>query len=186
MGELYKLDFSNGKSYIGITTKTTLHRFAGHEKAARNGLRSPLYEAWRKHGAPRCVTLALLENKDLQDAEKKAIAAFRTLAPRGYNVSLGGEASPMQHPAARAKVSSIMKAAWADQEKARRYAEGMRGNANRKGKKNSPEHNAKVSAALKGKPFTEQHKAALRAAWVLRNQRSAISSYDKMRKETGK
>lgn len=79
MGELYRLDFCNGKSYIGITTQSAKRRFLAHNKAAA-GERSTcaVHEAWRKHGAPNLTVLAILENADLSSTEIRAIAAFGT------------------------------------------------------------------------------------------------------------
>lgn len=109
MGELYKLDFANGKSYIGITTKTAAERFNGHRrKSCGNSAKSnvPVYDAWRKHGEPQLTVLAILENGELASAEQRAIAAYGTLLPNGYNMTVGGEVSPMLLPDVAAKVSA--------------------------------------------------------------------------------
>lgn len=109
MGELYKLDFPNGKSYIGITKKTAAKRFKGHSQAARLGCRSPLYNAWRKHGEPTLMILAVLEDDDLHAAEIRAIKAFGTLLPGGYNATRGGDLNPMELEENRMKVSASKK-----------------------------------------------------------------------------
>lgn len=87
MGTLYKLDFEDGKSYVGITTKTIAHRFNAHACNARTGRRARLYAAWRKHGEPRLTVLAVLEDRELASTEIRAIAAYGTLAPNGYNMT---------------------------------------------------------------------------------------------------
>jgi hypothetical protein len=179
MGTLYKLDFSSGKSYIGITECSAEKRFLQHQKSATAGLRFPVYEAWRKYGAPKLSTLAILESYDLGATEIRAIKAFGTLAPNGYNISEGGERSPMHHPDAKKKVSEKMLKLWQDPAQAEIYALGMQGNSNRKGQPNSAKHNALVSAALKGKPFSESHKAALSKAWVARKAKGLGAPWNK-------
>lgn len=171
MGELYKLDFANGKSYIGITEKSSLDRFDGHRKSCRCGSKFPVYSAWRKYGEPKLIVLSVVENEDLARAEIFAIKIFGTLSPDGYNISEGGSLSPMRHKESKEKVSASMLKIWGDPSKAKRYSESMKGNSNRKGKPNSKEHCAKVSCALKGKKFTESHKEALRLAWIKRKEK---------------
>lgn len=100
MGELYRLDFASGKSYIGITEKTAVKRFKGHADAVRSSRTNdtPLYNAWRKHGAPSLKVLAVIENYDLAETEIRAIKIFGTLKPNGYNLLEGGQVSPMTNP----------------------------------------------------------------------------------------
>ena len=108
MGELYKLDFTNGKSYVGITTKTAKSRFDNHKRCANTGKGAALYNAWRKHGEPKLTVLAVLEDKELASAEQRAIAVYGTLVPSGYNMTSGGEVSPMLFSEIAAKVSASM------------------------------------------------------------------------------
>lgn len=107
MGELYKLDFPNGKSYIGITTGTAKKRFAGHRRGARSQKKcSLLARAWAKYGEPTLTTLAVLEDDDLAQAEIRAIKAYGTLHPGGCNILEGGQISPMKNHAVAQKVVS--------------------------------------------------------------------------------
>lgn len=136
MGELYKLDFPNGKSYIGITTKTSKERFAGHRKGARNQKKCALLaRAWAKYGEPTLTTLAVLEDADLAAAEIRAIKAFGTLHPGGYNILEGGQVSPMKDPNIAAKVGQKLK--------------GRPGTCGMSGKKMSDETKHKMSEAQK-------------------------------------
>lgn len=139
MGVLYKLDFANGKSYIGITTKTAKQRFSGHKAQCCRGTDLPLYNAWRKHGEPTLTTLAVLEDADLAAAEIRAIKAFGTLAPNGYNLSFGGQTAPGLNPETAAKISKALKG----------RESPMKGVA---GKKHTDEAKAKMAAAKLGKP----------------------------------
>lgn len=145
MGTLYKLDFPNGKSYIGITTKCADMRFRGHRQMVSKG-KTALYAAWRKHGAPKMTVLALLPDEELADAEIRAIAAHKTLVPAGYNSTAGGDVSPLTDPAVAAK---------------------LKGNKHTLGKKfpreNYPARDA-YYARTKGVALSEERKEALRAA----------------------
>jgi hypothetical protein len=105
MGELYKLDFPNGKAYVGQTEKTSEIRFNGHKNAFRLGAKTALYNAWRKYGEPKLTTLAIVEDFDLDETEIRAIAVLNTLAPNGYNTTKGGDRNPMELKANRLKVS---------------------------------------------------------------------------------
>lgn len=134
MGELYKLDFANGKSYIGITTKTAKHRFDCHRRDAESGSSYAVHQAWRKYGEPKLVVLAVVEDKDLAETEIRAIKAFGTLNPAGYNMTPGGEESPMLVSEIKAKLVGI---------------------------KRSDETKAKLSAAKKGS-MSEAHRQKLK------------------------
>lgn len=134
MGQLYKLDFANGKSYIGITTKTAEERFRGHKRSFIAGSALAVHRAWRKHGEPVLTVLAVVEDKDLAETEIRAIKAFNTMVPNGYNTLEGGQQSPLLNPAVAAKVS-----------------EAMKGNKSSVGRKLTDEHKAKIGQASKGR-----------------------------------
>lgn len=104
MGELYRLDFPNGKSYIGITTGKASKRLCGHSAACSKGKDTILYNAWRKHGKPSITVIAILENSELASTEIRAIKVFKTLKPNGYNLLEGGQVSPMTTPEVAAKL----------------------------------------------------------------------------------
>lgn len=143
VGQLYKLDFANGKSYIGITTKSCQRRFGNHKDAARRGVAIPLYNAWRKHGEPVLTVLAVVEDKDLAETEIRAIKAFGTMIPDGYNTLEGGQVSPMNNEASREKIAAAQKAIWANQE----YREKVL--SARTGKKRSEESRKRMSDSKK-------------------------------------
>lgn len=91
MGVLYRMDFSNGKSYIGVTVFTIARRIREHKKLVERDKGYGVHRAWRKHGAPKITVLAILENEDLYSAEIRAISAYGTKTPHGYNLTIGGE-----------------------------------------------------------------------------------------------
>lgn len=90
MGFLYRLDFSSGKSYIGVTKVSVADRLKRHRYASSRR-KLPIYSAWAKHGAPSVVTLAEVDNADLVMVETNAIRVFSTQVPGGYNLTAGGD-----------------------------------------------------------------------------------------------
>ena len=97
-GCLYKLTFSDGKSYIGITSRTLHHRLSGHLGAAHAGKPQPICEAIRKLGKPKAKILLGCQNwEQLCEAERAAIEEYGTLVPNGYNVSSGGGGFPIRY-----------------------------------------------------------------------------------------
>ena len=174
MGELYRLDFSNGKSYVGITKTTAARRFAGHRTRSRahKGNDAALYAAWQKHGEPKLVVLAVLEDGELLSAEMRAIAAYNTRAPNGYNMTAGGEVSPLTLPEIAAKLV---------------------GNQNAKGSRHirSDEYKAKLSAALKGNKNSlgnnhgigNRNAAGKRSAQAIANIKAGVAAAATKRKE---
>ncbi|MGD9740884.1 MAG: NUMOD3 domain-containing DNA-binding protein [Bauldia sp.] len=161
MGELYRLEFPNGKSYIGISRVGAKHRYVQHTRDAhRHTTTTPLHQAWRKHGPPRLVVLAVLENDELPAVEIRAIKAFGTLSPCGYNMSEGGQISSMHNPEVAAKVAAALT-----------------------GKKLSAEHRAKLREVHKGiKPSAEtraKRAASLKGHVVSSETRAKISESNK-------
>jgi len=109
MGELYRLEFSNGKSYVGLSTINAKHRFKQHVRGFLRGKKKlPVYAAWAKYGAPTLHVLAVVEDADIQASEIRAIAVFNTVVPNGYNVSVGGSVSAMKNPEAAKKLSAAL------------------------------------------------------------------------------
>ena len=148
MGELYRLDFKSGKSYIGITRNTACFRFIGHKSAAEKSAKGIIYSAWRKHGKPSLVVLAVLEEKDLYEAEKRAIAVFGTRYPQGYNMTDGGETPPSLSPEVATKISKALKG--------RRVPEETRLliSKSRTGMKHTEKTKRNMSKAQKGRTFS--------------------------------
>ena len=110
MGYLYILKFSNGKCYIGLTTKTIEKRFDNHRRSSlMDNSQLAVHKAWRKYGAPEIKVLVIANKDNLPELEIKAIKSFNTLVPHGYNLSFCGQTSPMLNPMIAAKVSKKIK-----------------------------------------------------------------------------
>ena len=95
MGALYQLISPSGKSYIGISSKSTESRWAKHvEHALGKRDSGALYSALRKYGSEAFTVKTLLIASDweyLCEMERRAIVAFNSKAPHGYNITDGGE-----------------------------------------------------------------------------------------------
>lgn len=147
-GELYRLKFSSGKSYIGITMAGSLSRFNGHRKSALKGSKCAVHRAWRKYGEPIITILKTgLTLDKLLIAEKRAIKKFRTMIPNGYNMTPGGEISPTNVPEIWARMLKIFKSP----EFSSKLSKAL----------NKPETQALLSAIRTGRKHTEETKAKM-------------------------
>lgn len=160
MGDLYRLDFPSGKSYIGITTKGASHRYNGHRMSAESGSKFPVHCAWRKHGPPRLIVLATMDDRDLPAAEIEAIRSCGTLFPSGYNLSYGGDVSPMANPAIAAKLigNKHSLGVFPSEETRRKLS------ASRTGRRLSDATRKKVSDARMGMRFSDETRARISVA----------------------
>ena len=92
--QLYQLLFPNGKSYIGITSKTANVRFKEHCFPSKK--RNAFQHAIHVYGAENVILLVLgtVDNWELLClSEIEAIEKFNTFYKNGngYNLTLGGE-----------------------------------------------------------------------------------------------
>lgn len=164
MGFIYMLTFSSGKSYIGQTRSLSVDfRVAGHAKAVEAGSTCAIHAAWRKYGAPVVEVLGEFPNEELNIQEKTFISEHGTFQ-NGYNMTAGGETSPMSihEIATRAGISNKgqkrsiafclrMKEFHNKPEVKLAKSIRMAGNKFALGQKQSEETKAKKSASLKGK-----------------------------------
>lgn len=196
-GCLYALTFPNGKKYIGITSGTLRRRVNLHRSHANTGRPGAVYNAIRKYGAQGFDALPLVVASDwdyLCELEQKAIAAFGSMAPGGFNLTAGGEGFRGQTftPERRVKMSEARKGkgtgprpharGWshsteakrkiAEAASAREFSPETRakigikkiGNTNRVGQEVSAETRVKIANAQRGRIFTEEHRAKLSIA----------------------
>jgi group I intron endonuclease len=99
----------NGKSYVGITTRTLEKRKRQHLKTARGGrVASPFYRAINKYG-PDSFAWEILEKVLFVDSllalERYYIKKFKTLSPDGYNLTSGGDGTFNPSAETRKKMS---------------------------------------------------------------------------------
>lgn len=148
MGILYKLTFSNGKEYIGVTAGKLKKRIQRHRQATLSAKQQAVHAAWVKHGEPKATILAVIANEDLHETEIRAIRVFATRAPQGYNLTAGGEGRLGSEVSteARAKLRE------AGEKRMTCPEARAKAGAQNKGRTASPEARAKMSVARKGKP----------------------------------
>lgn len=167
---LYILTFANGKQYVGQTSDW-YGRWATHgcEAVVRNA-QQLVYRAWRKYGQPNFQHLAVVEDYMIGETEIKAIAAYGTLMPNGYNMTIGGEAgmTGLHHSIeTRAKISASNTGRVFSNETRKKIGEANRGkvrsseiraqwSASHTGKQLSQEHKDKIGKAHKGRTFTQE------------------------------
>ncbi len=93
MGDIYKLDFPSGKSYVGLSTRGAVHRYKQHKQPSAKGI---VADALRKYGFDN-VVMTVIDNAEtlpeLCKLEIKYIAEHNTKVPNGYNLTDGGEGS---------------------------------------------------------------------------------------------
>lgn len=98
MGIIYRAkNLTNGKSYVGQTTRSLEARRRDHEYWARsstseNGV-SAFHQALRKYEVDSFEWVVIFDNvrdEDLDMLEIDAILVYRTLTPNGYNLREGG------------------------------------------------------------------------------------------------
>lgn len=151
---IYKITNTiTGKSYIGQTIMPLLRRWRVHKSAKRN---TPLCNSIRKHGADKFtleVLCAVLSKEYLDEMEIHFIKYYNTLAPNGYNLLAGGNASQCRGLVPWNKGKTIT------EEARKNLSEAHKGQvAWNKGLKASVETRIKQSEAKKGKrvsPNTE-------------------------------
>lgn len=153
---VYLLTFANGKVYVGMsrTDKRGLFtlRYNNHARTAKRGKSSPIYNAWRKHGAPVQSILSTHETREACAlAEIDAIQVHDSMNPaHGYNLMAGGQGL---HAPVGSAIYELMRAkVW-----------------------NDPERRRKASEALKGKPLPPDTQAAQRA-WITSDEGKASTA----------
>lgn len=154
---VYKLDFANGKSYVGISVDV-LRRLREHVYSDY-----PAGRAWRKYGPPGVDILFEGTIDECKDKEVELIFKCGTRAPDGYNLTDGGEGTPgwKATEETKARMSKAQRGHFVSEVAKENMRQAQLGNTA------SNETKAKMSAAAKGKkkaPFTAEHKAKLSAA----------------------
>lgn len=155
----------DGKVYVGITSRTLRQRWNEHVYFARKKrARMTIGYAIAKHGPENFQIEAVASARCWADAcevERLLIAQYDCLAPHGYNLRPGGEGAYGRKPSA----DSIERSA--SKHRGKPCHPNTRAAARaRKGVAKPTGHGAKVAAALRGRPRSEETKAKIRAAWA--------------------
>jgi len=91
--KVYSVSFPNGKKYIGITTATLDVRKAEHKSRTRHGSSFAIHAALNKYsGLEKWEVLNFCNSfEEAKELEKKYIKELNTMAPKGYNLTYGGD-----------------------------------------------------------------------------------------------
>lgn len=163
MGCLYKIDFPNGKSYVGISSVNAEYRFRIHCQAKR---KSKVSDAIKEYGITLSSVGTLVIADDwnyLCDLERKAIISYKTKFPHGYNMTDGGNG------VCGLQISEATKEKLSLKLKGNKHTLGYvptletraKISAAGKGRKHSEQTKLKIGAAHKGKTISDEHKARL-------------------------
>jgi hypothetical protein len=94
---IYKIEFPNGKNYIGLTTTSLEQRKKEHKSCAKNGDTKCLYNALRKYDMIDTFELIQIDTantiEELCEKEMKYILEYNSYYQndKGYNMTYGGE-----------------------------------------------------------------------------------------------
>lgn len=150
---VYRLSFPNGKRYIGVTIDLK-RRLWEHENRKDN----LVGRAWAKHGTPVIQILAICEEDYAYDLERKAVIAFKSLSPYGYNLMDGGMGGRKMSEFTRQKMSKSHRGFKMTEEARQNLSESKRG------KKRAPfsaEWKRRLSEGKRGKlhgPMSEKQR----------------------------
>lgn len=161
-----------GKVYIGLTATTLVERWARHMEHAAGGRGYALHDAIRKYGVDafmidEVASPIVRDREALADLERFLIAQAGSIAPRGYNLTAGGEGVGGCEETSR-KISASLTGKKLSDAHRKALSEGAK---RRIRKPCSPETAAKISVANKGKPgraHTEESKEKCRIAGLKR------------------
>jgi hypothetical protein len=96
-GSIYKINFPNGKHYIGQTTTSLEQRTKEHKRTAKNGDSKCVYNAIRKYEMVDTLELIEIDTADtIEELCEKEIEYIREynsyyMNNNGYNMTYGGE-----------------------------------------------------------------------------------------------
>ena len=158
---------ANGKRYIG-QARHIERRWRQHRVSLENGkhCNDHLQRAWKKYGenAFSFYVLELCDLESLSDRERFYIAKFDTLR-NGYNMTEGGDGTRGYEHTEDYKrhMSELYAGRTFSQDTLRKMSEVKRGVTPEMTQARLDGYKI-VSQKLKGKPFSEEHKAKLSAA----------------------
>lgn len=139
---VYEIVFPSGKRYIGITADFHRRMIAHKTKASTGARNHALHHAIRKYGFdPSWARVVLYGSVEYtKEMEQALIRAYNTRSPHGYNMTAGGDGIvEFKHgDAAKEKISGASRLLW---------------------EKSS--HREKISAALKGRKYSDEHRRAI-------------------------
>ena len=158
---------TTGRGYIGITSRGLKRRWTEHLYDAGRS-RMAISRAIAKHGKDAFSIEPLCSARSWDDicaAEAALIEQHGTKAPNGYNISNGGEG-----PFGVTRTADAVERSASKHRGRPCHPNTIAAARARHGVPKPAGHGAKVAAARKGKPRSEETKAKLRAYWAARRQ----------------
>lgn len=164
-GSIYKIDFPNGKHYIGITTTSLEQRKREHKYCGKNGDTKCLYKALRKYEMVDTFELVEIDTADtleeLCEKEIRYIQDYKSyyMDGNGYNMTLGGEGNHgyVYTEEVKQKMSEMCKKYWENPEAGKEHSEKRK-----KYFENNPEARKEHSERLK--QYYENNPEAIKKA----------------------
>lgn len=148
----------NGKSYVGMSSRTLHERWYDHVQNAKRGSMLPLHCAIRKYGASAFELSVLQEcsTLELPHAEIEWISRLETMVSQhGYNVAMGGNGCLQHDPDVREKIRQSMIGGTLSTETREKIAKSLRG------RKLSAEHRQRISKGLSREDVVEKRSKAM-------------------------
>ena len=147
---VYKLTSPSNKVYVGWTSRPLKKRLQDHMSEVRRGYNRPIQHALRKYPLDQWQQDIIIETTDYDSSLQCEIQSIRDLDTtdpnKGYNVSVGGEKGAL----------GVVRS--------EEYKAKMRSSKKTQIWRSTPEHGAKISAALMGHPPSDKQKEATRKA----------------------
>ncbi len=164
----------NDKQYIGKTIKKFNKRLSQHLKAARSGNGYCLHRAIRKYGIENFhIECLQVSNKLVNLWENHLIRRWNTLAPNGYNLTVGGEGGEHTEEV-KQKIAKAHKGKSKTEEHIKNISKGKKGKKNpvlseamkghipwNIGIEHNKETRKKISEKAKGRPAHNRRKTVL-------------------------
>lgn len=167
---------STGKQYIGITGADLRRRWAEHVyNATRQMNPSALYAAIRRYGRSDFTIESVCAATSIENIRATEVVLIRqhgTLAPAGYNLTLGGEGRFGFRPTAE----SVERSAAKHRGRPCHPNTRRRSSECHKGRPKSALTKARMAAAKRGVPRSDATKAKLRAYWAARRARNEFKT----------
>ena len=161
MGLIYLITSPSKKQYVGQTRGTLEKRIGEHKCFDTRHSRLPIKRAFHKYGsAMKVEVLVELPDNMLNEMERRFIALYDTYN-NGYNLTPGGEQSPMTVPEIAARAKATMNTP----EVKKKLSDAQKKNHQ------DPERNKKVSISLKAAHARPETKARYKAGWKLAQSR---------------
>lgn len=150
-----------GKMYIGLTCQPIQRRWRAHVQLARKGLKTALSAAILKYGAEAfsIIQVATCLSRDVAGkVEADLIRQHGTKAPRGYNLTDGGEGvAGLPREIIERTAAKNRGRKHSDESRALIALAGT-------GRLKSAQARLAISASRSGKPLSSEHRAKLSAA----------------------